>query len=282
MRYPDFLCPLAIAVLIASVHAQTPRPSASVNQAAAFYHQGRFDTALVRLESLKSQGPWKHRDSLSLFQYLGMASARLGHDTEAVAYFSGLLELDSLFQFPRNEDPQVLKAFSRAQEQKASQAGAAQLRPDPAPLGPPMQPAAVSPGEPHSPPDNASGRTDSANAAKVTGKISMADSGAPGIKPSVSPESGRIGLALGAVPLGGGWLAGHKVKQGLAFGLLEAGGIVLSMYASQMQSREADDDYRVRNEDEKATIQNWKWVQRVSLSTALGAYLFSLIASAGD
>ena len=36
------------------------------------------------------------------------------------------------------------------------------------------------------------------------------------------------------------------------------------------------------DKEELAQIQQWQWVQRVSFSTAVGSYLFSLIASAGD
>jgi tetratricopeptide (TPR) repeat protein len=267
MRYLAFVCALAFAAV--AMAAEAPRRGSSVNQAAAFYHQGRFDSALVHLESLKSQGPWKRRDSLSLFQYLGMASARLGHETEAVGYFSRLLELDSLFQFPRNEDSQVLQAFARAQEQRVA-----------APSGLSAFPTSA-PAPPASLPGNAAGPADSARTDKrKTKSFSMIDSGGPAGK--ASPPSGSIGLAMGAMPLGAGWLARHKVRQGLAFGLLQAGGIVVSMYASGMQSRETNDAFRIRNKDELATIQAWQWVQRISLSTALGAYLFSLIASAGD
>ncbi|HKP97012.1 MAG TPA: hypothetical protein VJ385_14775, partial [Fibrobacteria bacterium] len=101
MRYPALLVPIAVAVAAATAPAAPAASQASINKAAAFYHQGRFDSALARLESLKIQGPWKRRDSLSLFQYLGMSSARLGREEQAVDYFSGLLGLDSLFQFPR-------------------------------------------------------------------------------------------------------------------------------------------------------------------------------------
>ncbi|HKP94835.1 MAG TPA: hypothetical protein VJ385_03660, partial [Fibrobacteria bacterium] len=118
----------------------------------------------------------------------------------------------------------------------------------------------------------------------------MADSGAPGGAAPAEARSGageaaggrKIGLAMGAVPFGAGWLTDHKVKRGLALGLLQAGGIVLSLYASHMQTAEQNDAFKTRDEGELATVQTWQWVQRVSLSTALGAYLFSLIASAGD
>ena len=44
-------------------------------------------------------------------------------------------------------------------------------------------------------------------------------------------------------------------------------------------------DLKSRNgtqDSELDSVHGWQWVQRVSLSTALGAYLFSLIASSGE
>ena len=83
-----------------------------LKQAAALYHQGLYDSALSVLETCGPEA-LKRRDSLALFQYSGMAEARLGRDAEAAEDFRALLSLDSLFQFPRNEDFAVLAAFAR-------------------------------------------------------------------------------------------------------------------------------------------------------------------------
>ncbi|MDQ3000856.1 MAG: hypothetical protein M3Y08_06305 [Fibrobacterota bacterium] len=263
MRPPAIRCILAFMAFIAFMSLMAPAPAAettpggsSINQAAAFYHQGKFDSALANLEVLKGMGPWKRRDSLSFFQYLGMSSARLGREAEAAGYFQGLLGLDSLFQFPRNEDPLVAKAFQRAREDRLAQSSL---------------------------PPSGTGAT--AASADMNGKISMVDSGR--VTGTVSAQRGTeksagIGLAMGAIPLGGGWLARHKIKHGMSLGLLQAGGIVLSLYASARVTREAGDGDGIRDEVQLSTVENWQWVQRISLSTALGAYLFSLIASAGD
>lgn len=263
-----FMAFIALASPMAAAAEPAPGGS-SLNQAAALYHQGRYETALASLENLKGMGPWKRRDSLSFYQYLGMSSARLGREAEAAGYFQGLLDLDSLFQFPRNEDPLVVKAFQRARADRLARSGlphsgtlATASSADTGMVGPlgtdPTRPSA---------------------------KFSMADSGRAG----GSKNGGRgpdraagIGLAMGAIPLGGGWLARHKVKHGMTLGFLQAGGIVLSLYASARATREAGDSDGIGDADQLSTVENWQWVQRISLSTALGAYLFSLIASAGD
>jgi hypothetical protein len=91
-----------------------------------------------------------------------------------------------------------------------------------------------------------------------------------------------IGLAMGSMPFGTGWFVRHKFKHGLVLGVLQVGGLALSIYASNMQTLEAGDDFRVQDQGELNDINRWQWVQRASLSTAVGAYIFSLIASAGD
>lgn len=273
--FRSILAALALAVLPAALSAQAPSPSpsqsASIHQAAAFYHEGRFDSALARLEALKTQGPWKRRDSLSLYQYLGMASARLGHGDEATGYFSELLGLDSLFQFPRNEDPMVLESFTRAQGQRAAVAAASGSPPSPPGPVPPAPDAVPAPGRDVPGPAAPGIRP---------GKISIADSGSTGGKPDAHHRN--LGLALGALPMGAGWLTHQRVATGVALGLLQAGGIALSMYASGIQTRQAGDRFGTQDDGEVASGQTWQWVQRVSLSTAIGAYLFSLIAATGD
>jgi hypothetical protein len=87
---------------------------------------------------------------------------------------------------------------------------------------------------------------------------------------------------MGAIPLGGGWLARREMKHGIALGLLQAAGLGLSLYASGRISASAGDAFGIQNDDELASVRKWQWVQGVSLSTALGAYLFSLIAATGD
>lgn len=292
------LSALATAFLIAAVIVPSPHAGEaigleagmSLNPAAAFYHQGRLDSALARLESLKSQGPWRHKDSVTLFQYLGMASARLGREDSAVAYFSRLLELDSLFQFPTNENPQVLRAFAKADGRRPDRQVAAESRSV-------AEDGTVAEGESAAESGRAA-KGDSTLAMSIgpgsgahspvpapAGRFSLVDSCAPGAgdrEGSRSPQHGRIGLAMGALPFGAGWFAGRRTGHGVALGLLQAGGLALSVYASGRQSREQGDAYRVMDEEELSSVRSWQWVQRVSLSTALGAYLFSLIASAGD
>jgi hypothetical protein len=279
MRIPAHSLFAIAACCALGAHAGGSPEGASVGQAAAYYHRGLFDTALVRLEALKDQGPWKRRDSLALFQYMGMASARLGRDSQAVACFGALLELDSLFQFPRNEDGQILLAFTRAKELRSAHAPGL-----PAPL------AALAPASPTPPlpaPENAG--TAQTIATPITpvpdapghaGRISMIDSGAAaGGRPRREPN---VGIAMGALPFGAGWMARKKVRHGLVLGLLQAGSLALSVYASEVQSKGENDPFRVEDENERSSLRGWQWVQRVSLSTAVGAYLFSLIASAGD
>jgi hypothetical protein len=278
-----------------------PAQGAAVKEAALFYHQGLFDSSLARLEAVKTQGNLKRRDSLSLFQYLGMASARLGREPAAVGYFGSLLGLDSLFQFPRNEDPDVLRAFSRAREERTAPAALSSLSPLPPTAstaignsGIPNPPAAPSTGPVQ---DSLTPRTLAAagTAGPGPGILLVSTSPSSASSGSLIPLSGPnppdnpslrapppIGFAMGALPLGTGWFARNKVKHGFVLGLLQAGGIALSIYASDRQSREQSDAFEVEDRNEASTLQKWQWVQRVSLSTAVGAYLFSLIASTGD
>lgn len=239
-----------LAGLCAGAHAGAP-----LQRAAALYHQGRYDSALAELEAARAQPNLRRRDSLAAFQYAGMASARLGRADEAVGHFGGLLAMDSLFQFPRNEDPLVLSAFARARKERQDRA-----------LMPPAAAPAPPPDPPASPPP------------AIAAGFAFADSGTGR---SASPKRPAIGLALGAVPLGAGWLARDRKKHGLSLGFLQAAGLGLSLYASGRISALRDDDFDFQ-EHELPAARKWQWVQGVSLSTALGAYLFSLIASTGD
>jgi hypothetical protein len=74
----------------------------------------------------------------------------------------------------------------------------------------------------------------------------------------------------------------RRVSTGLSLGVLQATGLLLSIYASHMQSQEQGDGFGVKDERELASLQKWQWTQRIALSTALGAYIFSLIAAVGD
>jgi tetratricopeptide (TPR) repeat protein len=219
-----------------------PDKKMELNQAVSLYHQAQYDSALAHLKALKTIGPWKKRDSLSLFQYLGMTSTKIGQEAEAVDYFSGLLDLDSLFQFPTNEDTLILGTFRRAQEMR--------LMKNDAPL-----------------PDT----QDQPQALSIQILPAPVLSTSP--QPSATPP--KIGFAYGAIPLGAGWIARSRLNSGLSLGFIQASGILLSIYASEMQNKQQDNG-------DLASLHKWQWTQRISLSTALGAYIFSLIASAGD
>jgi hypothetical protein len=244
-----------------------------LNQAVALYHQSNYDSALLRLQGLQSKGPWKRRDSLSLFQYLGMAAAKVGNDSASLGYFSRLLQIDSLFQFPKNEDAVILKTFSQAQELRVSTPNLFQAnRP-----------------KPNQEFNFRSKDLDSSVAAhnstldfNVPVKTSLNLSPMETSPAKNIPQPPKIGLAYGALPLGMGWMVKNRMKTGLALAALQASGLLISVYASEMQSREQGDSWGTQNEREKALTEKYQWIQRISLSTAMGAYLFSLIASAGD
>lgn len=68
---------------------------------------------------------------------------------------------------------------------------------------------------------------------------------------------------------------------GLALGLLQAGGLLLAAHASGVQSRAQNDPFGLEDH-ERDQVLRWQTVQRLSLGTAAGAYLYSLIASGGD
>jgi hypothetical protein len=87
---------------------------------------------------------------------------------------------------------------------------------------------------------------------------------------------------MGAIPLGGGWIFRGRKKQGWTLAILQAGGLALSFYASSQISAAERDADGIRDHAELGNELRWQWTQRVTLSVALGAYLFSLIASKGD
>jgi hypothetical protein len=274
--------------------ADHPRASADLNEAASLYHQARFAPALARLQTLLSESAWKRRDSLMLYQYLGMASARLGRDSSAADYFTALLALDSLFRFPKNEDASVLAAFKQARFRRS-----ARPTPPETPAQPPVVAAPETPDRadslPAAPPAAALAATSPAPppaAASVTPMLPtppMAASAfgpgtgggpAPGAVPSGrSPE---MNFAYGAIPFGAGWMMRSRVKRGVAMGLLQAAGLLFSGYASEMQSREQNDQYGLKDGRELSSSESWQWAQRVSFSLAAGTYLFSIFASMGE
>lgn len=232
---------------------------ASLQEAAALYHQGRFDSARVRLAGLLDAPGWRRRDSLTMLQYLGMSEARLGDDSAATARFAQLLAHDSLFRFARNEDAAVLRTFQAARDRRSAAASLGAVEPSPARRPP----------------------------AEVTAAAALPQAGepreaAPARDPlaalAAEPPAAKMSLALGAVPLGGGWMARRRTTHGLTLGLLQTGGLLLSIYASERQNGMQEDVYRLEK-SERVSAKGWQWVQRISLSTAMGAYLFSLIAS---
>lgn len=284
MRAGPLLC---LALAAAPLHAGT-----GLKEAVGLYHRGRYDSALAALDASRPAIA-KRRDSLSLFQYSGMAWARLGSADRAAADFRALLALDSLFQFPRNEDPAILDAFARAQGSRKEGVGDAAPAPDNAARG----------ALPALPAGDAAGSVRPAYAGPGPDRAVPAGAGVPGgerVPIPAYPEAGAsggeagpfgpgrmereprahgIGLALGAVPLGGGWLAEGRYGKGLTLALLQAGGGALSLYASSRITAERKDQYGIRNETELGNVRRWQWTQGIALSAALGAYLYSLIAS---
>jgi hypothetical protein len=278
MGYGLFLC---AALAAAPLHA-----GPGLKEAVALYHRGHYDSALAALEAARPAIA-KRRDSLSLFQYSGMASARLGRADLATADFGILLALDSLFQFPRNEDPAILDAFAKAKGPRSGRTGAADAAsPEIPPRGGDTIGAARLAYA-----GNGSGAGLAVGANLPAGGLvpipSYPGSGSPadGASPfgpghtGGEPRGSGIGLAMGAIPLGGGWLAEGRYGKGLALAVLQIGGTALSLYASSRITAEEKDLYGIQNERELGTVRRWQWTQGVALSTALGSYLYSLIAS---
>ncbi len=267
------------ALLGLSVHAfgASADPSA-LHRAASLYHQGRFDSARARMESLLSDEGWRRRDSLTLFQYLGMASSRLGEDDAAVDRFGRLLELDSLFQFPRNEDPGILRNFRAAREARHRASAQVEGRSADGPAANPGPGAAMTHRLVARTTAESAGTESSLPATAATPAADpLQEASAAGFG---TPRE-RMNLALGAVPLGGGWLARNRTGHAVTLGLLQGGGLLLSLYASQQLSRARNDKWGAEEGREVDLMVRWQWVQAVSLSPAVGAYLFSIFASGG-
>lgn len=261
-----------------------------LKQAAALYHRGRYDSALTVLDDSRA-GIAKRRDSLSLFQYAGMTLARLGRADEAAADFRVLLELDSLFQFPRNEDAAILEAFAKAQasRKEGSDPVAEGLGQSVAGKDSTLPPRVASAGREQ-------GAFMAVRADPKAGEwvpvpaypganLPSAEPGSHGKYGGTdggmdhNPRRPGIGLAMGALPLGGGWLMEGRYRQGFALAFLQIGGAALSLYASSRISAEKRDLYGIRNDAELGSVHRWQWTQGLALSTALGSYLYSLIAS---
>jgi hypothetical protein len=289
------------ALAVAPLHAEP-----GLKEAASLYHRGRYDSSLAVLDAYRPMLA-KRRDSLSLFQYSGMASARLGRAEEATADFRVLLDLDSLFQFPRNEDAAILASFAEAQTLRTGQ----------------TERIAVAPaqGTPVSSPNGASNRSANGalpgsligNSAEATRLATAGDGSvaalpvradlkdgrlvpipsypgtstpsgesnplAPGGMTARGPQGSGIGIAMGALPLGGGWLVEGHYKQGFALAFFQISGLAVSLYASSRITAEKRDVYGIQNEKELGNVQRWQWTQGIALSTALTSYLYSLIAS---
>jgi hypothetical protein len=265
------------ALASAPLHAEP-----GLKEAATLYHRGRYDSALAVLDASRP-GIAKRRDSLSLFQYSGMTSARLGRAEQAAADFRLLLALDSLFQFPRNEDASILEAFAKARTLHKEENHPAAKG---APAGDSTLPArAPSAGEESTallavranPPAGESVPIPAYPESRFPGPEPGPH--APGGDFTRDPRRYGIGLAMGAVPLGGGWLAEGHYKQGLALAFFQIGGAALSLYASSRITAEEKDLYGIQNDRELGNVHKWQWTQGVALSTAVGAYLYSLIAS---
>jgi hypothetical protein len=248
--------------------------SSELNRAAALYHQSRYDSSLAVLEALLTRADAQRRDSLAILQYLGMGRSRVGEDSEARSRFAELLALDSLFRLPRNEDPGILANFesalagARSGEPASGQGPLSEAIAEPsrnmlhpAPDDPllALAPARAADARPFQGPDERDGNVNAGGGASRTG----------------------MSLAMGAIPLGGGWIARRRMGHGLTLGLLQAGGILLAAHASGVQSRAENDPFGLE-EREKDRILQWQTVQRLSLGTAAGAYLYSLIAAGGD
>jgi hypothetical protein len=91
-----------------------------------------------------------------------------------------------------------------------------------------------------------------------------------------------MNIAYGAIPFGAGWMLKRRAKRGATMGFLQAAGLLFSAYASEMQSREQRDQFGLRNGAEIASAERWQWMQRISLSVAVGTYFFSIFAAAGE
>ncbi len=242
-RLRFFFC---LVFFLGNLHGQDTPLNAGIN----FYYQNKFDSALLVLKSFKlnsdSGFSISEKDSVSLFQYLGMASAKLGKDSLATENFSHLLLLDSLFRFPRNEDPAILHAFHLAQNKIQTKSQGKNK----GPLVPENSLDNVTPG---------------------------------GLSPApVTIIHQKVGFVYGAIPLGLGWALRNRKKPALALGILQVGGLFLSYYASERQNKSQRDANLIHDAEELDRINQWQWTQRLSLTTALGAYLYSIIASLGD
>ncbi len=257
--------------------------SVAIRRAAGLYHRGAFDSTLAILHELEGTGPWKKRDSLAWLQYSGMASARLGRDSAATVYFTGLLSKDSQFQFPRNEDSLVMAAFlsavtgdsGNAEDSIAVSRSSLPSGSDAGTTARPTNPVSVvfqTQGKADRPIETASSSRDTQASKPV----------AAGATNRFDGSGHRVGFAYGALPLGAGWVARGKVKSGIAFGILEVGGLAFSIFASEMQTRINRQEFGVRDSRDLSGQNGWQWAQRATLSTALGAYLFSIIAASGD
>ncbi len=218
---------------------------ANINAAVNDFYNMNFQKSWDVLDSLKNNASLSKTDSIEIFQYLGMNAAKLGQDSLAVDHFYQLLLLDSLWQFPENEDESILKDFKVAKESYEEEQD---IKPEPL-------------------------------------KLTAAEVASHPLKIEISPSKNAIkmiNLGDGLIPLGLGWVAKKRFKSGIAYGLLEGGGALLSIFASMRQDQIDKDKYGIMNQSELNKSQQWQFTQRLSFSVALGAYLISVLATLGE
>lgn len=222
------------------------------------YYQEDFVASMEHLDSLAAQEGLSNRDSLALEQYYGMIASRLGDSAKAVMHFTRLLELDSNWQFPMNEDDVILRHFSVAGKQRAT-------TPD----------SSVS--ELTSAPDTASNEAEPPPAPAAGAVQSPPDLlPAPGFT-ARSANLPRMSFQYGVLPLGTGWYIRGRKGTGLTLGILQGVGLMASFYASSRHSRLVSDGYIPHEELED--VNNWQLVQQASLGVVIGSYLISVFSS---
>lgn len=228
----------------------------SLEKSLEFFNNGDILAAKPILDSLSNAEGQSHQDSLLIWQYLGMCNSLIGLDKPALSAFSQLLKMDSTWRLPSNEDRRILRLFEKALKDLHTEKAET------------IKPALNLPRDTVS--QRSSARDSLAQALQIELPVSSLTEAKKPLK--------KMDLSHGLIPLGIGWVIQSHPKTGLAYGMLQLGGLAVSIYASSRQSTIKNDGNGIEYEEQN-DVRRWQLVQQISLSTSVITYLSSVLLS---
>ncbi len=96
--------------------AMTALGSPSLESGIEALRKVQIRTALGLLQKAKTEGPYRFKDLVRLYEHLGLAQAYLGHTEDAQASFSVLLALDPRHRLSYGLSPKATRPFEKARQ----------------------------------------------------------------------------------------------------------------------------------------------------------------------